>query len=507
MHVTEDYESLYEQRNEEEMLLKRMFNNIGLFGKLCFPTAFKAETPPFHNEIYATLKNRDNDRILIAAPRGTAKSTAISLTYPLYEVAFKGADQPLFIVIISESQTQSINFLSRIKFHLSTSRRFHALFGDLGEKTAKRWTNNDIILANDTRIVAVGTGQRVRGFIEGDTRPNVIIVDDFESELNANTREARAKNRTWLNNAVIPSLADNGRMVIVGTPISEDCFLYWAKSSPAWTTLWYSIVQDGESIWPERFPMSRIDKIREEAMAVGNLNGFYQEMMCIAQPEETAPFKPAWMKLHHYSYDVIDGQQCLVPQVVDDEHQPKPVKVYAGVDPASSLSLTADFFVIAIVAIDSERNYYLIDLLRARVPTEEQPAKIIEYYKKYKPFWMKVETVGYQEALRRETRRLMMEENLFIPGLETGVKPRTPKSERLTSMVPMFARGNFYFRPEDEDARAEFMAYPRGKHDDIMDAIWTAIENAVPPRKKILDKKKIGDDIGAGVKYDWMTLG
>ena len=32
-----------------------------------------------------------------------------------------------------------------------------------------------------SRIVAVGTGQRVRGFIEGDTRPNLIIVDDYES--------------------------------------------------------------------------------------------------------------------------------------------------------------------------------------------------------------------------------------------------------------------------------------------------------------------------------------
>ena len=50
----------------------------------------------------------------------------------------------------------------------------------MGPNTAKRWTNNDIVLANGTRIIAVGTGQRVRGFIEGDTRPNLIIVDDYD---------------------------------------------------------------------------------------------------------------------------------------------------------------------------------------------------------------------------------------------------------------------------------------------------------------------------------------
>ena len=65
------------------------------------------------------------------------------------------------------------------------SQNFTQMFGDYGPNTAKRWTNNDIVLANGARIVAVGTGQRVRGFIEGDTRPNLIIVDDYESELNA----------------------------------------------------------------------------------------------------------------------------------------------------------------------------------------------------------------------------------------------------------------------------------------------------------------------------------
>ena len=52
----------------------------------------------------------------------------------------------------------------------------------------------------------MGTGQRVRGFIEGDTRPNLIIVDDYESELNAATPEARAglrlRIRVWHQGAM-----------------------------------------------------------------------------------------------------------------------------------------------------------------------------------------------------------------------------------------------------------------------------------------------------------------
>ena len=214
---------------------------MALFGRYCFPTALRKQTPPFHHEVYSSLSNDDNRRVMIAAPRGTAKSTVTTLIYPLWRTAFKSSTDDLFVVIISESQAQSINFLSRIKYHLTHSDKFRSVFGDLGPTTAQKWTATDIILANGTRIVAVGTGQRVRGFLEGDTRPNLIIVDDFESELNAYTPEARAKNRKWMTEAVIPSLSDEGKVCMIGTVISEDCFLYWAKESPAWNVLWYSI--------------------------------------------------------------------------------------------------------------------------------------------------------------------------------------------------------------------------------------------------------------------------
>ena len=69
----------------------------------------------------------------------------------------------------------------------------------------------------------------------------------------------------------------------------------------------------------------------------------------------------------------------------------------------------------------------------------------------------------------------------------------------------MFAKGEFYFRPQDTEAQAEFLSYPKGKHDDVMDAIWTSLEGARPcrlqefvPKDERLKKKK---------KFlDWMTL-
>lgn len=497
--VTSDYEEHYEKLQA----LKKLKNNIGLFGRFCFPTAAKRTTPPFHGDIYSHIADETIPRVLIAAPRGTAKSTVVSLFLPLHRAAFKRDDEDLFIVIVSESQTQSVNFLSRIKYHLDHSQKFKEVFGDFSASTAKRWTNSDIILANGTRIVAVGTGQRVRGFIEGDTRPNLVIVDDFESELNAYTPEGRTKNRKWMTEAVIPSLSDDGRIVMIGTVISEDCFLCWAKESSAWKTLWFSIWDDDEkSIWPQRFPKERILQIKEEFSSVGNINGFYQEYMNIAQSPDDAPFKPEYIQLHHYDYERRDGQGCLVKQKGDGEDV-RPIEIYCGIDPASSLSARADFFVIATIGIDSDNNKYIVDIFRDRVDPAIQPDKIIQTYKKYRPKRMKIETVAYQEALRSAVRKQMLEQNLYIPGLEKGVKPRTRKSERLISLVPMLAKKEFYFRPQDISAQKEFLSYPRGKNDDIMDAVWIALDKAIPCKKDSIDgtKKKKKNKV-----LDWLTM-
>ena len=498
----------YEEKYEQIQALKKLRNNMALFGKHCFPTALKKTTPPFHTDIYKYLADEERKRVLIAAPRGTAKSTVTTLIYPLWRAAFKSTNEELFIVIISESQAQSINFLSRIKYHLTYSEEFRAIFGNLGPETASKWTHTDIILANGTRIVAVGTGQRVRGFLQGDTRPNLIIVDDFESELNAYTPEARAKNRKWLTEAVIPSLSDEGKIAMIGTVISEDCFLCWAKESSAWNVLWFAIWNDDEkSIWPERFPKERILSIKEEFKSVGNINGFFQEYMNIAQSPDDAPFQPDWIKIHNWEYKRIDGQNCLVQNYGDEDNEKlKAVELYTGVDPASSLSARADYFVIATIAIDNENNKYIVDIFRDRISPAEQPGKIIDTYKKFKPRRIKGETVGYQEALRTAVRELMKEEQLYIPGLEAGVKPRNSKSERLLSLVPLFAKGTFYFRPEDIKAQQEFLSYPKGKHDDIMDAIWTALDKAKPCRITNFERMDENNLLNGNKSLDWMTM-
>ena len=376
--------------DDRALLKAKLRDSMGIFGKICLPTAYKKDTPPFHNKIYEKIGNESDKRVLIAAPRGTAKSTLASLILPMHQLMNKKEGEDLFIVIVSESRQQSINFLSRIKDHLEDSYPLREIYGDFGEHTAHKWREDDIVLKNGARVVAIGTGSRIRGYVTKDTRPTLIIMDDIESGTNAATREARAKNKKWITEAVIPSLADDGRIVMIGTVISEDCFLYWAKASSEWTVLWFSIIdEDGNSIWESKFPMERIEKIKKSFDEIGNVNGFFQEYMNEAQSPENAPFKPEFIHLHHYDLKRDDdGEWYLSSSVIgrtDEEIVKIPVDLYQGVDPASSLSETADYFVVVTLAIDAKENVYVVDTVHRKIAPSMQPKLLIDKFKQFKP--------------------------------------------------------------------------------------------------------------------------
>lgn len=460
-------------------MIREFRKDMSKFAKVMLPGAIKFKVPKFHYEIYDKLQNNEMKKVCVAAPRGTAKSTLATLVYPLWLALNKKPSEDIFIVIISESRAQSVNFISRIKYYLEEGDRLRLVYGRNGEKHSKRWREDDIILSNGARIVAVGTGQRVRGFIEKDTRPTHIICDDVESELNSKTPESRIGNRKWITEAVMPSMADHGKIVFIGTVIHEDCFLCYLREDKSWDVSWYQIIneEDGSLLWEERFPMKRVLEIKASYTNIGNPNGFYQEYMNIAQSPDERPFKPEYFKMHSFEYENIGGQNCLVKHN-GDEKTVKPVNVYMGIDPASSLSGHADYFAMAILGVDNYMNRYIIDLVRKRVDPKDQPKLIIDYYLKYKPLVTRIETVGYQEALRSFTRELMKEKGIYIPGLENGVKPRNSKSERLFSLVPILASGRFYFRHQDVLAMEEFLSFPKGKHDDFLDSIYYALESA-----------------------------
>ena len=490
----------YPHYTEKQVIKLAMYMDMMSFIKICSPEALSNKSPDFHYEIADHIQNKRITRLNILSFRGSAKSSIASYFLPLWKVCTKGEEIP-YILIISESQGQAKNFLDRIKAELTDNQKIKYYFGDLGEATAKRWQADDIILANGSRIKAMGTGQKPRGVIQRHTRPNLIILDDIESENNGATPESRVANRAWITNAIEPTLTPDGKIVMIGTVIADDCLMMVAKNSSVWTTLEYAIIDDeGKPLWEDRYPMEWINakKLYYEEML--NPSGFYQEYMNMPQSPDDAPFKEVWFKHHNYELVYENNLHYLV-----SDSEKIPCYVTCGVDLASTVSVKADYTVFCTIAHTLGNKSYVIDVTSMKSNPAYHPDKLVEYYLRYHHNNVAIETVAYQETMRVSVKRLCEEKGLWIPGIEVGLKVRTSKSERIMSLVPIIASGKFFIKPSMINLVKEFVSFPKGSHDDSCDSVWNAMSRAKKPyhriEESIVTKKNKKKN-----NLDWMCL-
>ena len=104
---------------QKKALLKRMYLDFFFFAKFIFgdetqPMNYhvRSESRDFHRKVVNTLmKLESGKKLAVVAPRGHAKTTLVSLLYPLHRILF---GEERFILLISESEMQSKYLLEAI---------------------------------------------------------------------------------------------------------------------------------------------------------------------------------------------------------------------------------------------------------------------------------------------------------------------------------------------------------------------------------------------------------
>lgn len=138
------------------------------------------KTPQFHRELWDLFCSPDK-YVAAAAPRGHAKSTAITHTFTLAVTLFRVSQ---FTVIVSDTETQSVQFLNDIKMELMDNEDLLAFFPI---KKFHKWTENDIVGEFDDgymfRILAKGSEQSLRGLKWNGMRPKMIICHEEGTQI------------------------------------------------------------------------------------------------------------------------------------------------------------------------------------------------------------------------------------------------------------------------------------------------------------------------------------
>ena len=507
---------------DKRSVVDRMRGDMLMFGRVCLPNMFTCKSPQFHKEIAAALMDALITKLCIIAPRGHAKSSIVACVGVLYHIFFdKG---PTVILLVSRTEGHANRLLQTIKNALDYSLPLRYLFGYYGEHSAKKWTTTEIVLKDGTYIVTRGTGQQIVGLKYNDQRPTLIVLDDPEDLENTKTEKSMEDNLKWLLTAAVPARdASRGRVWVIGTPQHQRCMVMVLKDMEGWKCMHYKSlvpevidnlklqedilrghieIKPEWSLWPEMWDARKLLEERSSLDSIGRVSFFYREYQCELIGDEEQLFAEADILTYRGSLKIEkSGDTTLVVTHINGEQLAeldiRPVNVFMGVDPASSIQQTADYSVIMPVAIDQVGNRFVLPYYRKRVKPMALAEAIIEQYQVYRPQTTRIESTGYQEMLREYVQSESEKRGLFIVGLEIKEAPRQAKSRRIESLSSFFAKRQVLIPEEGSEAlKDELLLYPRCKNDDTLDALYYAFKrNYIPEHESALDRKVTEEEI------------
>lgn len=237
-------------------------------------------TPDFHREGWA-LYASDEEQCAIAAPRGHAKSTAFTHDYILAECLFRSSE---YVILVGANEEMAIEHLGDIARELTENDDLIREFDiDCLETAAK----TDLIVkmkdGHRFRIIARGSGQKMRGRKWNGKRPGLIVCDDLEEDEQVENKERRDKFRRWFYRALKPALRKGGKIRIHGTILHEDSLLSRIMKDKTWKTIFrraHKAFDDfSEILWPGQFSIERLKAIRQSFIEQFDAAGYSQEYL------------------------------------------------------------------------------------------------------------------------------------------------------------------------------------------------------------------------------------
>lgn len=416
--------------------------------------------PTFHKQMW-DLCCSDSTRVAICSPRNSAKSTAITHAFLLASALFRNAR---YILIVSDTEIQASNFLMDIKAELLENEDLREMFSI---KRLVKDSVSDIIVEMwdgwKFRVTAQGAEQKVRGKKWGNQRPDLIIVDDLENDEMVESRERREKLKYWFFKALIPSLSDNGRIIMVGTILHLDSLLYRLLQNKSWKNIFFKFHKSfddfSDLLWPEKWPEKRLREERDEKIHEEIPEVYSQEYLNNPLDQGEAFFK----------------RQDLLPMEEGDYLSNK--QMYAGVDFAISDLDRAAYTAIVVGGVDSNNILHIVHVSRFKGDAEDIISNMLALQQKYDIIMWKVEQGQISKSIGPALNRAMLERGTFL-SIEGGI-PGKDKRSRAKSIQARFKVGavrvdkTASWYPIFEE---EIISFPKAAYKDQVDALsWLGL--------------------------------
>jgi len=453
----------------------------------------KYPTAEFHKEMFRLTEDEDARVAVIVAFRGSAKSTIMTLSYPVW--AILGAPQKKFALILSKTQQQARLHFTNLRRELESNEVLKKDLGPFREEKDEWGSYSLVLTKHNARITAASSEQSIRGLRHGEHRPDLIICDDVEDLQSVKTREGRKKTYDWFTSEVVPTGDTNTKIVLVGNLLHEDSLLMHLKEHIENDELnavfkEYPLMNDnGVVLWPGKFTGPEV--IEAEKKKIGGEIPWQREYLLKILPDHDQVVHPDWIQY----YDELPKRGS------SDFHG-----IRVGVDLAISKKSTADYTAMVSAKLYEHGDQYVVYILpdpvneRLTFPETIDMCKALHkcYKKESRPTFI-VEEVGYQKALTEA----LDQQGLEAIGISTGSQD---KRTRLSITTHLIQSGQVLFpRKGAEQLIMQLVGFGVEKHDDLADSFALLLLSVIqdPPIFVRLTIINYGDDEDGGV---WRRL-
>ena len=485
--------SLANYSKEEQRVIMAELGRKDLFFFNVYILGRKDMFHPWYFERMRDVQERPYGRGFFWA-RGFCKTSIITHGFTIQQIM---KDPETTICIVSWSRRAAIDIVKAIKSELESNELLKELYPDVlyenPETESPRWSDERglIVRRKTNRREATIEGTGLDTQLTG-RHFSLLIYDDIVSVNNVTSNEV-IENTT---NALLTSfnlVSRDGKKIFIGTRYAvTDTWGYLIKNKIIEPDIRPATVDgspDGEPV-----PIITKEQLEEKRREMSPYI-FSCQMLLNPVADDERRFNPQL-----FQYYVKDSLDKMVKNV------------YITVDAANSKKKNSDYTAMAVLAVDSLENIYLVDLVKDKLNLDERKKKLFELVRKYRPL-----AVGYEKyALMTDIdyiRKAQEDENVRFPINELG--GRLSKIDRVDAFVPKFQNRKFYL-PESldyvdyegrnhdliDELKYEMINFPRG-HDDCIDAISRIVDPSLGVVYPVEEKYNGGDAEFGDYEFDY----
>lgn len=469
-------------------------------------------------------------------PRGTGKSAFGTLGPACWVVAYKHKS---YILICSDIGSTAEKFIKDIKDNMLENIYIEQAFSKLLDDRNKDFICNatQLEFMNRTFVEAISSSSPMRGRKYKNVRPDLIILDDYQSEDDCRTEEAREKKWKKYSDDVKFAkqrpIKRNGKVIKKGTVLMawgtqqhKECFYSRLIKAPTWTfKKEKGVLVDNVD---EYFNNNLWLKFKNILNDFKNDNRLYDAKEFYYENEIEMKFDTLWSEFWdclELALDYFENPNSFKQEVQGDvdsigEKWFKTmntesreliethtfVKTMLIVDPASSGGKKSDYSAYLVGSLaDTGLKYGRFGEL-AKINARNEFDKYIEHM---------VELVVKFDDITH----VYIEKNTFNGAdanqLEKAIKDhpvlkyrnitiinemqRKNKDDKISTIVPFVNRGEFIFCSEDEEFTKQVLEFAGQRftlHDDAADSaseLWLRLDEIKTSSKvKLLDRRGLG---------------